>query len=128
MYKQATKLKLRFNTEKGDLTVEQLWDCTRTMLGRAAKSVNDILKELTPEGDLDFLSDDSSSQISDPINILRFKILKDIYVTKKEEAEALRNEAQVKAHNTKIDTIIARKQDEELEGLSVADLEKLRKP
>ena len=127
MYKQATKLKLRFKTEKGDLTVEQLWDCTRAMLARSIKNVNDILKELTPEGELDFLTDDSSSQVSDPMNTLRFKILKDIYLTKKEEAEALRNEAQIKAHNTKIDTIIARKQDEELEGLTVQDLEKLRK-
>ena len=127
MYKKASQLKLRFNTEKGSLTVEQMWDCSRAMLARTIKSVNDILKELEPTGDLDFLTDSNVVKATDPENKLRFDILKDIYLTKTEEANAARDEAQVKLHNQKIDTIIARKQDEELESLSLEDLEKMRK-
>ena len=126
MYKQANRMKLRFNTEKGMLTVEQLWDCSRAMIGRTIKAVNDILKEQEPTGDLDFLNE-GSIKATDPENKLRFDILKDIYLTKTAEAEALRNAAQIKAHNEKIDAIIARKQEEELESLSLEDLEKLRK-
>lgn len=127
MYKQASKLKLRFNTEKGSLTVEQLWDCSRAMLARSIKSVNEILKELEPTGDLDFLTDSGVVKASDPENTLRFKILKDIYITKTEEANAKRDEAEIRLHNDKIDRIIARKQDEELDSMSLEDLEKMRK-
>lgn len=127
MYKQASQMKLRFITEKGTLTVEQMWDCSRAMIGRTIVAVNEILKELAPTGDLDFLNDDSAVKTADPENTLRFKVLKDIYLTKKLEAEAKRDEAQIKAHNSKIDSIIARKQEEELEGLSLEDLEKMRK-
>ena len=127
MYKKASQLKLRFNTEKGSLTVEQLWDCSRAMLARTIKNVNDILKELEPTGDLDFLNDSGVVTATDPENTLRFQILKDVYLTKTEEANAARNEAQIKLHNQKIDNIIARKQDEELENMSLEDLEKMRK-
>lgn len=126
IYKQASRLKLKFNTEKGPLSVNQLWDCSRAMLGRTIQSVNDILKEQTPTGDLDFLNDGTTVTV-DPENQLRFDILKDIYITKKEEAEALRDKEAVKQHNAKIDTIIARKQDEELENMSLEDLNKMRK-
>ena len=126
MYKQAAREKLRFPTEKGNLTVEQLWDCSRAMLARTIQSVNEILKQQEPTGDLDFLSNDTVVS-TDPENKLRFDILKDIYITKKEEAEALRDEAKIRAHNEKIDGIIARKQEEELESMSIEDLNKMRK-
>ena len=125
-YKQASRLKLRFNTEKGPLKVEQLWDCPRSVLGRTIQSINDILKEQTPTGDLDFLNDGITTTV-DPVNQLRFEILKDIYITKKEEAEALRDKEAIKQHNSKIDSIIARKEEEELENMSKEDLEKMRK-
>jgi len=127
MYKKASQLKLRFNTEKGSLTVEQLWDCSRAMLARTIKNVNDILNELEPTGDLDFLNESGVVTATDPENTLRFQILKDVYLTKTFEANAARNEAQIKLHNQKIDNIIARKQDEELENMSMEDLEKMRK-
>lgn len=126
MYKQASRLKLRFSTEKGELTVDQLWDCTRAMLGRTIKAVNDILKDIEPTGDLDFLNDDSVAT-TDPENTLRFKILKDIYITKKEEAEALRDEAKIKAHNEKIDGLILAKKEQEMGEMTVEQLEALRK-
>ena len=127
MYKKASQLKLRFNTEKGSLTVEQLWDCSRAMLARTIKNVNDILNELEPTGNLDFLNESGVVTATDPENTLRFQILKDVYLTKTFEANAARNEAQIKLHNQKIDNIIARKQDEELENMSMEDLEKMRK-
>lgn len=129
IYKQASRTGLRFNTERGLLTTEQLWSLPRTVIERAIKAVNKILKESQPDGgddDLDFLNN-ASNKVTDVENTLRFNILKDIYITKKEEAEAERNAAKIKAHNNRIDELILRKEEEELEGLSKEELLKLRK-
>jgi orotate phosphoribosyltransferase-like protein len=63
----------------------------------------------------------------DKITQLQFNIVKDVYLTKKTEAEALRDVAEVKAHNQKILTLIAKKQEDKLGELSVEELEKLIK-
>ena len=127
MYKQASRAKLRFETEKGMLTAEQLWDCTRAMLGRTIKHVHGILKETETDDDVLGFLESGISETSDPINTLRFNILKDVYITKQEEANALRDADQVKQHNAKIDAIIAQKEDESLASKSIKELEKLRK-
>jgi hypothetical protein len=67
------------------------------------------------------------SSTVDVENQLRFDILKDVYLTNKKENEELRNAADNKAHNQKIDALIAEKQDGQLREMSIEDLEKLRK-
>lgn len=128
MYKQATRMGLRFETEKGLLTVEQLWGCTRAMLGREIKKVYAILKENeTEEDDLDFLTNDVAPESKDPVNELRFDILKDVYLTLDAEAKAARDAEKTKQHNKRIDELIAAKKDEELASKSIEELEALRK-
>ena len=123
MYKQASKLKLRFQTNKGILSVEQLWDLSQTDLSNAVKAVKKILKK-TDDDELSFLED---SKVVDVENQLRFDILKDVYLTKKKEAEELRDAAETKAHNQKILTLIAEKQEGKLKEMSIEELEKLLK-
>jgi hypothetical protein len=123
MYKQASKLKLRFQTNVGSLSVEQLWDLPQSGLSNAIKAVKKVLKK-NDDDELSFLED---TKIVDIENQLRFDILKDIYLSKKEEAEKLRTAAQDKEHNQKILTLIAEKKDDSLKGLSVEELEKLLK-
>jgi len=123
MYKQASKLGLRFQTSKGVLSVEQLWQLGQTDLSNAIKAVKKVLKK-TDDDELSFLED---SKIVDVENQLRFDILKDVYLTKKKEAEELRNAAETKAHNQKILSLIAEKQEGKLREMSVKELEKLLK-
>lgn len=123
MYKQASKLKLRFQTNRGILSVEQLWDLSQTDLSNAVKAVKKILKK-TDDDELSFLED---SKVVDIENQLRFDILKDVYLTKKKEAEELRDAAETKAHNQKILTLIAEKQEGKLKEMSIEELEKLLK-
>ena len=123
MYKQASKLKLRFQTNGGVLSAEQLWDLSQTDLSNAVKAVKKILKK-TDDDELSFLED---SKIVDVENQLRFDILKDVYLTKKKEAEELRDAAETKAHNQKILTLIAEKQEGKLKEMSIEELEKLLK-
>jgi len=123
MYKQASQLKLRFNTNVGALTVEQLWDLSQTQLTIAIKAVKKVLKK-NDDDELSFLEDTKEVDVE---NQLRFDILKDVYLTKKRESEELRTAAEVKAHNQKIDALIAEKQDGQLREMSIEELEKLRK-
>lgn len=124
MYKEALKLNLRFQTSVGLLTVEQLFGLSLLQLENAVKSVAKALKKGEKDESLNFLEDQN---VSDKENELRFAILKDIYIDKKKEnADALQL-VKNKEHNAKIDALIARKKDEELESMSVEDLEKLRK-
>lgn len=119
MYKQASQLKLRFLTNVGLLTVEQLWDLSQTQLSSAVKAVKKVLKK-NDDDELSFLEDTKEVDVE---NQLRFDILKDVYLTKKKEAEEIRNAADIKAHNQKILTLIAEKKDDSLKGMSIAELE-----
>jgi len=119
MYKQASQLKLRFLTNVGLLSVEQLWDLSQTQLSNAVKAVKKVLKK-NDDDELSFLEDTKEVDVE---NQLRFDILKDVYLTKKKEAEELRNAAEIKAHNQKILTLIAEKKDDSLKGMSIAELE-----
>lgn len=123
MYKNATKSRLRFLTKVGQLSVEQLWDLSQNQLSDAIKSVKKVLKK-NDDDELSFLEDTKEVDVE---NQLRFDILKDIYLTKKKEVEELRNAADIKAHNRKIDSLIAEKQEGKLREMSIEDLEKLRK-
>ena len=123
MYKQSSKLGLRFQTSKGLLSVEQLWHLNQTDISNAIKAVKKVLKK-TDDDELSFLED---TKVVDVENQLRFDILKDVYLTKKAENEAQRNELETKAHNQKIDMLIAEKQEEGLRGKSIEELEALLK-
>lgn len=124
MYKQASKLKLRIATSVGMLSVEQLWDLPQTKLAESIKAVKKVLKKNDDDDELSFLE---SSKVVDVENQLRFDILKDVYLTKKAEAEAARDALETKAHNQKIMALIAEKKDESLKNMSIEELGKLMK-
>jgi hypothetical protein len=124
-FKQASKLKLRFATDKGLLSTEQLWDLNQTQLANLIKSIKKVLKQTDNDDDLSFLT--TTSSVADTENKLRFDIAKEIYLTKKKEIEELRDAAQIKQENEKILSIIARKKESKLEEMSVEELEKLIK-
>lgn len=124
MYKKASRLKLRISTSKGRLSVEQLWDLSLSDLSTTIKEVAASLKEASPGDELSFLE---ATTTPDPIDELTFNILKDIYTTKKSEAEEAKSFREVKAYNQKILGLIAEKEEEGLKNMSKEDLEKLLK-
>ena len=121
MYKKASQIKLRVQTQVGLLSVEQLWDLKVNQLINAIKSYNDIIKKEKVE-DLDFLE---TTPNPESINQLCFDILKDIYLTKKAEKDDADNALSKKEHNEKILSVIKAKQEARLSDLSVEELEKL---
>lgn len=124
MFKEASKLKLRFSTSKGSLSVEQLWELTQTELATCIKNVKKSLKKGDTEDDLSFL--DSATTV-DTTEQLRFDILKEVYLTKKSESEAIRNAKEIKEHNQKIMELISSKKESELQNKSVDELMALLK-
>lgn len=120
-FKKASKQKLRIETSRGLLSVEQLWDLPYTELERSIRAVKKVLKK-NDDDDLAFLDDVNSV---DPSVQLQYDILKEVYLDKKAEAEARRNKAEKKAHNQKILELIAQKKEEDLKEKSAEELEKL---
>lgn len=123
MYKKASEIKLRFATNVGPLSVEQLWDLSLAQLSNLVKGVKKVLKK-DDDDELSFLDDQSKVNTVDQ---LRFDILKDVYLTKKKQDEEARNAIDVKAHNQKILQLISEKTDESLKGKSIEELEALLK-
>lgn len=121
MYKQASKLKLRFTTSRGVLSAEQLWDTSQTFLTELIRGVKKQLKK-ADDDELGFLD---STVAVDVEQQLRFDILKDIYLTKKKESEDARNAKDVKERNQKILGIIQEKKEGALKDMSVEELEKM---
>lgn len=121
MYKEASKNKLRFQTNKGILSTEQLWDLSLTDLDSLAVSLEKAYKE---SGKKSFLVVKSKK---DKELKLKFDICLDVLSTKVEEQELLTKDRERKEHNAKIDALIAEKQEESLKSKSIEELEKLRK-
>lgn len=121
-FKKASQLKLRFNTDRGALTTEQLWDLTLAQLTFLIRAIKKVLKQTENDDDLAFLVETSQT---DPENQLRFEIAKDIYISKKAEKDEAQAIAISKEREQKILAIIARKQDSELEQMSKEELENL---
>lgn len=121
MYKNASRQKLRFSTRFGDLATEQLWDLSVTDLDTLAVALENEYKE---SGKKSFLVKKSKK---DSLLKLKFDLVVDVLTTKVDEEEASRERFEKKKFNEKIDALIAEKQEDEFKGLSVEELEKMRK-
>ena len=123
MFDKATRLKLRFSSAKGDLSVEQVWDLSLTALNEMAKGLSRELKAATID-DEDFIGNNTSvdSQLQ-----LRFDIVKSIISTKLKERDDSLSAAEKREHNQAILELIKKKQQEELAGKSVEELQALLK-
>lgn len=115
-YKSASQQKLRFQTNKGSLSVEQLWDLSLTDLDALAVSLEAEHKE---SGKKSFLTKNSAK---DKTAKLRFDIVLDVLNSKVEESETLTQAKEDKEHNEKILALIADKDDETLKGKSKKEL------
>lgn len=122
-FKEASKQKLRFQTSKGMLSTEQLWDLSQTDLTNCIRNAKKTLKK-NDDDELGFLDEVSTV---DKVEQLRFDVLKEVYLTKKEESAAARTAKETKEHNQKILELIQGKKEGELQNKSIAELEAMLK-
>lgn len=118
MFEKATRMKMRFGTVKGLLSVEDLWDLSLSDLNKIAKDLNKQIKSADEE---DFLKVTSKE---DERTKLAFEIVLYILNTLKDEKEARDNMAKKKKEKEKLLSILERKQEESLENLSEEELRK----
>lgn len=126
IFKKASKKKLRFSTNRGVLSVEQLWDLSKEEIRHLVIIARNIAKKSSGEvndSELSFLDSPAKTKATD--DDLRFEILKDIYLTKKSAEEKAQKKAEIKRNNQKLLDLIARKEDEALEKKSIKELEKM---
>jgi len=124
VFEIATRKKFRFDTCKGQVTVEDLWDLPLTATNDRP-NLDDIAKELykkmKDENEMSFVK--STSQVNKEFNIIKakFDIVKHIDV-KLAEAEAAKKAKEIKARNQRILELIAQKEDEALASKSKEEL------
>ena len=126
MYKKASRLKLRFESSRGPLTAEMLWDLKITELKTMVKAQAEKLQKLEKPGDdLSFLEEIITSNETKEIEIekLRFDILKDVFITRKDEAKDAAVDVKKKEELSHLREILRDKKEEELKKLSAEELE-----
>jgi hypothetical protein len=121
MYKKALLLGLVWPTTKGNLTLKQLVDCKdKNFLNETAVTLDASHKA---SGGKSFLVKKSKK---DANLKLMLDIVLDLLGDVLTNEEVASSASAKRAHNAKIDALIAEKQDENLKGMSVAELEALR--
>lgn len=116
-FKLGSQQKLRFQTSKGLLSIEQLWDLSLEELDALAVSLETAHRESAKKSFI------VKSTAKDKTAKLRFDIVLDVLNTKVEEEQVLAEALEIKEHNKKIITLIAEKKDESLKGKSIKQLE-----
>jgi hypothetical protein len=124
MFEKATRLKLRFDTPQGNLSVEDLWGLPLTSTRANQANLNNIAKDvsrqLKAEGEEDFVNPKSGAD-----EVLQFKldIVKHVISVRQAENEAARALADRKEKKERLLELIERKQDQQMEGKSLEELQ-----
>lgn len=124
MYQKAARLKLRFDSTRGQLTVEDLFDLPLTS-GTGKPNLDDLArglhKKLKDEGEVASFVDDAKK--TDSTTQLAFDIVKDVIAIKKAERDARAQAEANREAKQKIMAIIDQKKDAALSEKSVEELE-----
>jgi hypothetical protein len=127
IFEQAARLKLRFGSPKGALTVEDLYDLPlssqsgRANLDDIAKALNRQLKVAVDE--VSFVAP-AAPKANDELE-LQFAVVKRIIEVRVAERDAAKARQEKAEKKQRIMELIARKRDEALSETSVEDLEKM---
>ena len=124
LFLQATREKFRFESSKGDLSVEQLWDLPLTSrtgfdLDTVAKAVNANLKSSNEESFVNVNNNPAVSRLQ-----AKLEVVKAIIEVKLAQAEATKKRAEKVAERQRLMEVLHSKKDQELQGLSVEEIER----
>lgn len=118
MFEFATRSKMRFPF-KGQISVEDLWDLRVEDLDTVFKTLNKQIKQTKEESLL------ATKTTEDTILDTKIAIVKYIFDVKVQEANARLIEKERKEQKQKIMSILATKQEQELQNKSVEELQKM---
>lgn len=123
IFEQATRRAIRFESAKGDLSVEQLWDLplqsrNQFDLDTIAKAVNRQLNAVTEESFVSVRENPAKETLS-----LKLEIVKHIISVKLQEAEEARNRANKASEKEKLLRLLDEKQNEALRALTPEEIQ-----
>jgi len=116
MFEKALKQKLRFDTSKGSISTEDLWDLSLASLNEIAKEVNKKIKASEEES---FIDTKTTTSTKDQ---LKLEVLKFVIADKIATRDAAKARAEKQAQVAKIKSLIANKADEQLANASLEEL------
>lgn len=117
-FKKASKLKLRFPSTKGHVSVEDLWNLTLNELDAMYKALNKARKE--DEGESLLATKSPASTIID----LQIELIKEVVKDKQEERDAAKLRMDRKKRRQELMELMLKKQAEADGGRSMEDLQK----
>ena len=113
----ASKKKLRFITNKGQIATEDLWDLSLEALDTIAVSLDEKLQNTRKS----FIGRREKASAEDE---LRFDIIKTVIETKVDEADKAKTRASRRADREFLQRLLDQKKVQELEGLNVDEIQK----
>jgi len=125
MFITATREKFRFETIKGFVNLEDLWEMKLTNrdgydLNNVAKT---IAKQLKDSAEEDFVTQTTKAN---KLLEAKLEIVKYIIKVKIDEKEALKSAIEKKEQRERLDGLIQQKQNEVLAGKSIEELQQIR--
>ena len=117
IFESASRMKLRFQTQNGKLTTEDLWDLSLEKLNELAKNYRRALREAEDDDFIKPAKKDEQLQLS-------FDITKYILDLKIAEQEQRVNAAKRNGEKAQLQELIQRRQQAELEALPLEELQK----
>ena len=117
MFERASKMKLRFASDRGVLSAEDLWDLSLEELDEIALKL-DEKKETHKKSFLDVESTENAA------TKLQLDIVLYVLKVKQEEVTDRKEAADKKKRYDHLLEILSRKQDAELEEMSIEDIRK----
>ncbi len=119
IFERAARNKLRFPSDKGGLTTEQVFDLNLHALDTLARTVNTELKSITEESFVEVKPDPRKRELT-----LQLDILKHVIAAKMAAADAAQKRADIEARRKQLTEALGAKEEAELGQKSAAQLRK----
>ena len=123
LFEKATRKAFRFPSIKGELNVEQVWQLPLTSrtgfdLDSVARTINAELKSLAEESFVNKGSNPKRAELQDKLDIVVH-----IIGVKQSESEAAEKRVARQQEVSKLEELLARKNDQALESLSAEEIQ-----
>lgn len=125
IFEEAARNKVRFQTSKGHLAAEDLFDLPLTSTTGKINlddMARHLYKELKESEEISFVAD---KKTSDKVTRLKFDIVKRVIEIRKEEAEVARKAKERRDQKQRLMQLLEQKQDESLQNKSLDELKKM---
>ena len=119
LFQEATRLKLRYQTSKGSINTEDLWELSLTSLNDLAKELNKQCRELEEES---FIDEKSSN---DKRLEIAFELVKYIIRYKLNEKNNQQIEKERLTKKEQLISILRTKEEQELTQLSMEQIKEM---